>query len=507
MSSPDAPPRHPWRALLADAPMLGMTLAIVALLTRTFLARVGHPYDLEWMEGGMLLHALRVMEGQALYVQPTADFIPFIYPPLYHWVLAGLGQLFGLDHTLGRAMSMASTLLGTGALVAAVVGETGRRGWAAALGAAGLFLACYDDGGAFFDLVRIDGMLLALLGWSLVAIRHGWLRAGGLLLVLAYLTKHNAAICGLPALIWLWRTQGRGPALRFVAWSVAPALVATGLIQLEGDRLFLTYLLGVPALHGYVPRRLFFGAPKELWAALEWAHLLTLAAFPPLLGGWLGMKGTAGHRFWVGQGVTLLLLACVMRGHTGGYLNVLIPGFWILSLWAGLALFALRERLDDGSYRGFFVRLSTAVLVAAVLWEGRWSPERFSPDVADREAGDRIVERIRAVPGPVLAPWSPWLPVAAGKAPGFHLIGLWDIDHDGGPLQPAIADIEADIAAQRWTVVMTSNDKLGLGLSSAYSKAERVQPAGGALRPKSGWKVRPKDFWRPRAPAEADEAP
>ena len=227
MTAPPTPRRRPWKELLADAPMLGMTLAIVVLLVRTFAARVGHPYDLEWMEGGMLLHALRVLEGQALYVQPDSGFIPFIYPPLYHWAVAALGAVFGLGYPVGRALSFAGTLLGTAALSAAVLGETGKKGWPAAVAAAGLFLACYDEGGTFFDLVRIDGLLLALMGWSLVAVRHGWLRAGGLLLVLAYLTKHNAAICGLPALLWLWKHQGRGPALRFVAWSVAPALAAT----------------------------------------------------------------------------------------------------------------------------------------------------------------------------------------------------------------------------------------------------------------------------------------
>ncbi len=29
--------------------------------------RIGYPFDLEWMEGGMLLHGLRVMEGQLVY--------------------------------------------------------------------------------------------------------------------------------------------------------------------------------------------------------------------------------------------------------------------------------------------------------------------------------------------------------------------------------------------------------------------------------------------------------
>ena len=68
---------------LADLPMIAMAIGIGALLWRTVSPRLSYPYDLEWMEGGMLLHADRVMQAEPLYVLPSADFIPFIYTPLY----------------------------------------------------------------------------------------------------------------------------------------------------------------------------------------------------------------------------------------------------------------------------------------------------------------------------------------------------------------------------------------------------------------------------------------
>lgn len=484
-----------------------MALAVVVLLVRTVSGRWDHPYDLEWMEGGMLLHAQRLLDGQALYVEPTSDFIPFIYPPLYHWLLAGVGSLVGLDYGPGRLISIVGTLVGTAALVAAVRGEGSRGSWALGAATGALFLTSYDDAGSFFDLVRIDGLLVALWGWSLVSIRHGWIRTGGLLLTLAFLTKHNAAAFGLPALIWLWKERGRRPALTFAAWSVLPALAATGALLLEGDGLFLTYILVVPGFHGFAPERFFPGSPQELFSAFSWVTTLMLVVIPAASWNRLGLKLTPGHRYWLWQALLAVLLSMVMRGHQGGYLNVLIPGLWMIALLGGLAIDLVRQRAADHPWAGLPVRGLTAVLLAVQLGLGSWKPERYQPDAKDVEAGDRLVAKIAAVEGEVWAPWSPWLLHKAGKGPGLHLIGLWDVDHDGSPLHYGLDRVKADIADQRWEVILTSGGKPRYQLQEHYRKAERVRPAGNALRPKVGWRTRPDSFWRPRTEADEDARP
>ena len=74
--------------------------------------RVGYPFEIEWMEGGMLTHAIRLAEGQAIYAQPSASFVPFFYTPGYPALLAAFGQIFGgVDFALARAVSLAATLI------------------------------------------------------------------------------------------------------------------------------------------------------------------------------------------------------------------------------------------------------------------------------------------------------------------------------------------------------------------------------------------------------------
>ena len=118
----DAPSPSPAQGIarLSDLPAVLATGWIVGLLAYTVAGRLLFPYDLEWMEGGLLIHAWRVLHGQALYVYPTSDFIPFIYPPLYHWLTAAVGGVFGFGYAPARAISIVgSVLAAVGATVAA----------------------------------------------------------------------------------------------------------------------------------------------------------------------------------------------------------------------------------------------------------------------------------------------------------------------------------------------------------------------------------------------------
>lgn len=62
---------------------------------RVALARFDYPFDLEWTEGGMLVNAQRLLDHRPLYASPGLDFIPFMYPPGYHALVAALLRLAG----------------------------------------------------------------------------------------------------------------------------------------------------------------------------------------------------------------------------------------------------------------------------------------------------------------------------------------------------------------------------------------------------------------------------
>ena len=196
---------------------------------------------------------------------------------------------------------------------------------------------------------------------------------------------------------------------------------------------------------------------------------------------------------WRRGAVLLAILLCmVMRGHQGGFLNVLVPGHWALALAAALGAVALRRALPHPVTIAL-----TALVLAGQAWLGHWALAPTQPTAADLAAGQALIARIQAIDGPVLMPHSPWYPVLAGKQGSFPLIALWDVDHPGR-LRSDVARVDQAIAEHRWAAIILADDKLGHGLLQSYELSDTIRYTGGALYPKTGWHVRPRLVYTPR---------
>lgn len=104
-------------ARLLELLVTGLCVAYLLVFLVVAFSRLVYPFEVEWMEGGMLTHAARLLSGQPIYAAPSTDFVPFFYTPLYPTLLAGLSHLTGgLSFTLGRGVSLAFTLYTLGLL-------------------------------------------------------------------------------------------------------------------------------------------------------------------------------------------------------------------------------------------------------------------------------------------------------------------------------------------------------------------------------------------------------
>lgn len=546
-------------SLLLDLLAVALAVLVLGTVGAAWAVRVPHPYDLEWMEGGMLAHAWRLQQGLELYPSPGPDFIPFVYPPGYPAVLAALGRVFELGHPLGRALAIGSTLVAAAAIAVGV----GRHGKQPLLGvvAAAVFVGTWPHSGAFFDLVRPDSMSVAFLGWAIVLglERHrGAAVASGLLLAAAWICKHNAAAYGLPMLLGIALRDGWRRGVIFGLAAGLPALVTTLFLQLVTEGRFLAYILGVPASHPMVGARIVPGTPGELAHALPLAVLLASlavivllrrraglsvgwtalacivgaglvtaavvsipypsgvpspsawarwAAIPPLgaaigAGLWgLGASIRARRVPWTwvyGLGIAgvALLTAGLMRGHHGGFLNVLMPLHWVVAFAAGMGAAGLRLGGGPG------MAALTSLLLSGQLGVQAWTLQidRFLPTEEDRTAGDLVVERIRHhCDGPVLSPYASWLPVQAGQAPSVHLIAVWDINHPGGPFREHMKTLRQAARDQHWACVIEGGRRpIGFEVDRHYQVRERFPIQGRALLPRTGWRVRPGELHLPR---------
>ncbi len=189
------------RALRGAA--LGLAVASVLWIVvsfAVFIWRATYPLELEWLEGGMLVHALRIRQGAGIYVEPSREFVPFLYTPLYPWLLAQLGRVFGIDFWLGRTISIVSVAVICVLSARAVIRERWEH-LELALFAAAAPLAAFVFTSRWLDLARADSLMLALylggLMALLVALRHDSIvRAvlAGAFVSLAFWTKQTAVV-------------------------------------------------------------------------------------------------------------------------------------------------------------------------------------------------------------------------------------------------------------------------------------------------------------------------
>lgn len=386
------------------------------------LHRIGYPYELDWMEGGSVGLAGRVLAGHSLYVAPTLQFVGWTYTPLYYLVSAAVAEATGLGFLPLRLVSFAASLAACGLLGRLVVRETGDR--AAGVVSAGLFAATYQLSGSWFDIGRVDSLFVALtllavlLGRRAEGVRDGLLV--GLVSFLAFFTKQSALIALLPPLAYvaIRRPRAGVPALALLTVLV---IGSTLILNAATDRWYTYYIVDELA-----------GQP---WAAQLWVgfwrddllrHLWPVAAMAALatgVGVWrrpLVALVRSRFGYQVAIAVGLLAASWFSRLHTGGYLNVLMPAYAACALLAGLAWAALRAR---GPLLGTIATVAVIAQVALLAYPiGADLPTR-----TDRLAGAELIAALRTLPGPVLVIRHPWYATLVGKGSFAQSEGITDI--------------------------------------------------------------------------------
>ncbi len=540
------------RRLLHLAIALGLLHALVFLGIAA--VRLAYPFDVEWMEGGMLTHAARLRAGLPIYAAPSADFVSFFYTPLYPAVVAGLSWLTGdVTFALGRAVSLVATL-GTFALLFHLV----RRESSARYGllAVGVYAALFRTNGAFYDLARPDALFMLVLlaavyvAWTI----RGWQGAAGsaVLFVVAFFTKQTSSvfvpavglyllwrnwrhgvlfgvlIAGLGALAvwlydrstggWFWTYIFEGHQGHLFYWKnilmeywrdvlfLAPLLLLLPLlwfgykIPVTALTLLLvahwTYAYGFRASTlDYVPhmyyRELFYEEPR-------WLILLPPALLAALLAAFRarnpGLRPRASG-FWLWMFVAGAGSSGLNHSTQWAYANCFMPLSLFAAILIALATRDLVERTPE-----FAPRWSALVPAALALQLVAWGydPRAQVPGAADRAAVADLSRRLDAVPGKVFFPAHPLVSYLRDGVVHLHQMGIQDVAFLGG-----VRDLPKRLAGGEWAAVVVDEENHVPGLETAYYLAEKLRyPGRDALRTKTGFLVRPASLWYRHDPTE-----
>lgn len=514
-----------WKTRLVRAlPWVIVSLPAIyqlVLLSTAIGGRLTYPYDLEWMEGGMLHHAQRIHDGLGIYGPPSIDFIPYLYTPLYPSLLALFSGAFGLTYTLGRMFSVLALVgIGIGAFA-----SLGSKRWghlhaepalAGAFLSLGLFAATYPFVEGWFDLVRADTFFLwmvtaAIAGlprWAQVGtgVRgHGRVAAGAAMLALAFFTKQTGifyvALGGMIVMIVNWRRLAA-----YVGMAAVIGLGGTALLNATTKGWFWFYIRKAHAAHDFHMPRFWDAFGKVLWhipavtivvGVTALVLVVTRIAKGPL------PRAVHPYFLWTAAFAVSVLVGAVGIGTEFSHNNAFMPALLHGALAAGAALPALyacaRIWWADRKHPeiiGNAVALSAAIPLALACWTHRWNPHKYIPTDADRAAGAKLVERIRGIEGDVWMPSHPWYLHLAGKTPHVHRMGIKDVTHRQNNV---VLGLDDSLRAHAFSaLVLDERDvNLEVGAVTQYYRPALALPEDERPHTYTGASIRPASIWVP----------
>lgn len=508
-------------------------------------SRLSYPFDIEWMEGGQLTHAVRLLQGKPIYARPSADFVAFFYTPLYP-ALVALGSKLsgGVTYALGRGVSVVATLVTFGLLFAVVRREAGAR---FALLAVGVYAGLDRFAGTFTSVARADALSLSLAFAGVVAARYGRATTSAataaLLAVLAVFAKQTMVVLGIAVAfhllltdrrrglvftavaglagtvgsLWLERTSGGWFSfyiasghqshafywqnLAFFFWRdvlfLAPVLLLVPLTWLRAElgSSPLVWLLALHLLVAFIQRALTLDYPPHMYfRELSYESPRFLLLIPPvamalLLRRFFRSRASphldlAGS-YWPWMFVAALVASAIGHSTQWAYKNAFMPLALFGALFLSLALKSLAER-------GIWAERAVAAALALQLVIAFDAPTSRLPTAADRAKVAALRARVAKVDGPLLALAHPLLSYEHDGRVHLHQMGLSDVAAMGG-----VDDFERRASEHAWAAVVTDT---GDGIDIPAPVRTYYAPAEAFDGPemKTGFRCRPAHFWLPK---------
>jgi 4-amino-4-deoxy-L-arabinose transferase-like glycosyltransferase len=238
---------------------IALFLAVAASLAQFIrfifvsLSRISYPFSLEWMEGGSFVQVSRILVGQPLYVRPSFEFIPQIYPPVYFYLSALLSKVLGNSFFPLRLVSVLATI-GTLFLIYTLVYKQSGSQTGGIL-ASGLFCATFELSGHWFDIARVDSLALTLLllsAYFLLQDKPNASILGGIFLVLSILTKQTMLIVAGIFLIYCVLPP-RKNSLFFLGTASLGFAGGTLLLDWLHEGWYSYYIFHLPGRHRVIP--------------------------------------------------------------------------------------------------------------------------------------------------------------------------------------------------------------------------------------------------------------
>jgi hypothetical protein len=349
-------------ALMRRALVVAQVVAGAAIFAclYTMFGRLGYRCDLEWMSGAIYDHIERWRDGRPVYTEPSVDWTPFLYPPLYYALVAKLWSVLPIG-IAARSVSIAASCV-QGACIWRLARRHGATRTWAFIGL-GIFAAAFADTSFWYDLERVDPLFAAMMLVGAVVLTErcdvvstigvgAWMGLG-------FFAKQPAVVFIAAAFFALLVTRQWMRAAAFAIPAGIVIVLGVSWLDARTGGWFRYYVLRMPGAHGVVPslfKLLFFEDVPRAFA------LVASSAF--FVGRFLArrMQDREDTVFACMLGAAGLASGS-SRVHFGGWDNVLL--FFIT--FACVATAIVGTRLQEQESRATLL-LPIAAALQMIIW-------------------------------------------------------------------------------------------------------------------------------------------
>jgi len=389
--------------------------AYVLLFLFAAMLRLMYPYEVEWNEGAVLDHAIRVLQGKPIYASPSLDFSAFVYTPIYYYLTALVMKIGGVGLWSGRLISILSTL-GT-AIIAGRIVHRETASSVLTFTSFALYIAFYHVTGFFYDIVRMDALALLLVAVSIYAAmysRRGYLVTASFA-ALAYFTKQQMFFI-VPAIAIGLAFRDKKQAMWFSIVSVTLIFMGTVMLNWETSGWYRFYTMTIPGIK----------------ATKDFSWITALEFFPKWVFSTLGM-------------FTLVpLVGIAMLGKKS------LQGHWPI-LWAASVMALISSALSIGNFGGY----------QNVLMYNPLGEKMLFASARQQQAGDEFIAKLKSIQGEVWIPFHGYINTLAEKTAHVHYMAMNDAlvpnDTTSARFQH---EIDSSLAAHRFSAIILDEQKV-----------------------------------------------
>jgi len=445
---------------ITDITVASISIYLIGILVYIAAYQLGYLYILEWIEGSMMDHVHRILEGKSIYSEPSIEFAPSPYTPIYFYVSAFFSLIFGPTIKVMRWISVFSTV--TMLLTTYLWAKKESESKASGLIAAGMFALCYWYVSEWFFLARVDMLSLALFAWSAYLVRfrkeNTYLIVAGILTALSILSKQNTLGLAIGLLVAGSFFHKKKIFIYLAAWFV-PVAIFTFILNILTDGRYWYYTMIMPMHHGAIETRYLSIFTYDISIKLL-SYIVASAVLFWILFKERSKKSFAFYLFFSGA---LFVSTYLSRLKVGGASNSFLPFFLGGGIFFGI--------LYGKSEKKLALRVIVVTLIIFQVAMLSYDFRRYIPNGSKRSKEHKLVEGMKKMEGSVWLVSTGHLSTLAGKGYSAHQCLISDMLTNEGTKKEFSKKFMVSFQKKKFDSIIVKNaDKLPSVLRKEFKK-------------------------------------